>query len=160
MLLHRLVQLCWCALALCLWMFADILRHNLSTENVETIAISSPEGNICGGVLSYTAELSDSEIELLKEGKKTFKNYCASCHNKNMKDDMTGPALKGVVERWKEYPKEDLHSWIRNSQELVSKGHPRAITLIKEWNNAVMTPFPNMSDEEIEGVLLYIDGIE
>ncbi len=112
---------------------------------------------ICGVVDNIPKiKLSESEIELYKEGKTIFKNYCASCHNKNMKDDMTGPALAGVEERWEKYPKEDLYNWIRNSQKLVSEKHPRAISLVKEWNNISMTSFPNLSDEEIEGVLLFI----
>ena len=34
----------------------------------------------------------------LDKGKTLFKDNCASCHNKNMKDDMTGPALGGAKE--------------------------------------------------------------
>jgi len=151
MLIQRLVQLCWCALALCLWIFADILRQNLSTST----AVASSELAVCG-VLDYSPNLDEAEIKLYQEGKTIFKNYCASCHNKNMKDDMTGPALAGVEERWNDYPKEDLYRWIRNSQQLVSENHPRALTLVKDWNNTVMNPFPNLTDEEIEGVLLFI----
>jgi len=154
MLIHRLVQLCWCALALCLWIFADILRHNLSADN------SIASTRVACGLVNSTPKLPEENIEIYKEGKKLFKNYCASCHNKNMKDDMTGPALSGVEERWKDYPKEDLHSWIRNSQKLVSEKHPRAISLVQEWNNVVMTSFPNLSDEDIEGVLLYIEALD
>lgn len=155
MLLHRLVQLCWCALALCLWIFADILRHSLLKENKPTAAIEA----WCGTVPTIK-EVPNDMIELYGEGKTTFKNYCASCHNKNMKDDMTGPALSGVEERWADYPREDLYNWIRNSQQLASENHPRAVALVKKWNSVVMTSFPNMSDEEIEGVLLYIEAFE
>ena len=42
----------------------------------------------------------------IAEGNTLFKNNCASCHNKNMKDDLTGPALGGVEERWADYPQE------------------------------------------------------
>jgi len=157
MLLQRFVQLCWCALALCLWMFADILRHNLATTNA-TASLSASEEIVGCGTLSYSFEPTGENIELMGNGKKIFKNYCASCHNKNIKDDMTGPALGGVVERWKDYPKEDLYNWIRNSQQLVSENHPRALSLVKEWEDIVMSPFPNLSDEEIEGVLLYIEA--
>ena len=152
MLLHRLVQLCWCALALCLLMFADILRHNLS-------ATTASVGIACGVV--YTTpqiNVSEENFDLYVKGKNIFKNYCASCHNKNMKDDMTGPALSGVEERWADYPREDLYNWIRNSQQMASENHPRAVSLVKEWSPTIMTSFPNMSDEEIEGVLLYIEA--
>ncbi len=158
MLLHRLVQLCWCALVLCLWIFADILRHNLLNSNASTDIVIENSYEYQCGTIGYNFPLTEENVELLKVGKTTFKNYCASCHNKNMKDDMTGPALGGVEERWADYPREDLYSWIRNSQQLVSEKHPRAISLVKEWDNIVMSPFPNLTDEEIEGVLLYIEA--
>jgi len=154
MLLHRLVQLCWCTLALCLWIFVDIIRLNVvgqgtNSENIEKV------GGFCGTV-STKINLPSAQQEIYTEGKITFKNYCASCHNKNMKDNMTGPALLGAEERWAAYPREDLYNWIRNSQKLIDEKHPRAVKLYKEWNLSVMTSFPNMTDEEIEGVLLYI----
>ncbi len=41
----------------------------------------------------FSAVLSAApDIEV---GKNLFKNNCAACHNKSMKDDMTGPALSG-----------------------------------------------------------------
>lgn len=156
MLLHRLVQLCWCALALCLWIFVDIIRLNVinQSRNAEV----AKENNLFCGTVSPQIIVSPEKRETFKKGKTTFKNYCASCHNKNMKDDMTGPALLGVEERWADYPREDLHEWIRNSQKLVEEKHPRAVELYKEWNFSVMTSFPNMTEEEIEGVLFYISS--
>lgn len=74
-----------------------------------------------------------------------------------MKDNLTGPALGGVEARWSAFPKSDLHSWIRNSQGLIAKGHPRAVELYNANNKLVMTAFPAISDEEIESILLYID---
>ncbi|MEN0004704.1 MAG: c-type cytochrome [Bacteroidota bacterium] len=94
----------------------------------------------------------------LEAGKALFRNNCASCHNKNMKDDLTGPALGGVEERWAEYPREDLYSWIRNSQAQINEGHPRAVELWEEWKPNLMNNF-NLSDQEIENILAYIDDV-
>ncbi len=97
------------------------------------------------------------EIDAFTLGGKTlFKNNCASCHNKNMKDDLTGPALKGVEERWEAYPREDLYRWVRNSLLMVDEGHPRAVEVFKENNGDEMTAFPSLTDEEIEAILAYI----
>ncbi|MBK9272301.1 MAG: c-type cytochrome [Saprospiraceae bacterium] len=96
------------------------------------------------------------DIEL---GKTSFKNNCASCHNKNMKDALTGPALAGFVERWAAYPKEDLYKWIRNSQAMINSGHPKAKELWDQYKPTVMTAFPNLSDDEIESLTLYINGV-
>lgn len=94
----------------------------------------------------------------IEAGKTLFKNNCASCHNKNMKDDLTGPALGGLEERWADYPREDIYSWIRNSQAMVNDGHPKALELWNDWKPALMTPL-NLTDEEIENTLAYIQCI-
>ena len=92
-------------------------------------------------------------------GKILFKNNCAQCHAKNMKSDLTGPALGGVLERWADYPEEDLYKWIRNSQAMVKEGHPKALELWGDWKPTIMQAFPNLTDEEIASTLLYINGI-
>ena len=91
------------------------------------------------------------------EGKTLFRNACAQCHNKNMKSDLTGPALGGVEERWADYPQEDLYNWIRNSQAMIASGHPRATELWSEWKPTVMNPYPDYTDDQIASLLLYID---
>jgi mono/diheme cytochrome c family protein len=90
-------------------------------------------------------------------GKELFIANCASCHNKNMKDDLTGPALAGTEERWSAYPRADLYAWIRNSQALIAKGHPRAVELWNKWKPTLMNNFPGLTDEQIESIILYIN---
>ncbi len=89
-------------------------------------------------------------------GKTLFRNYCATCHAKDMKTASTGPALGGAEERWADYPREDLYGWVRNSQAMINAGHPRAVELWNEWKS-VMTAWPNLSDDDIESILVYID---
>ncbi|MEM8583602.1 MAG: c-type cytochrome [Bacteroidota bacterium] len=84
-------------------------------------------------------------------------NVCGSCHNANMVANMTGPALGGVEERWADYPREDLYAWIRNSQGLIAEGHPRAVELWNTWKPTVMSAYLSLTDDEIEGLLAYID---
>ncbi|RLD22034.1 MAG: cytochrome c class I [Bacteroidetes bacterium] len=92
-----------------------------------------------------------------EEGKTLFRNTCAACHNKNMKADLTGPALGGTEENWADYPREDLYLWIRNSQGMIADGHPKAMELWNKWKPVVMIPNPDMTDEQIESIMLYID---
>lgn len=92
-------------------------------------------------------------------GKTVFRNYCATCHAKDMKTDLTGPALGGTEERWADYPRQDLYDWIRNSQKLIGQDHPRANELWDQWKPTVMTAWPNLTDEDIESVLLYITDV-
>ncbi len=78
------------------------------------------------------------------------------CHNKNMKDDLTGPALAGIRERWK--GREDLlYQFIRNSAAVIASGDAYSVALYKTWSKTVMNSFPNFSDEDIDNLLLYVD---
>jgi mono/diheme cytochrome c family protein len=92
-------------------------------------------------------------------GRTLFRNYCATCHAKDMKTDLTGPALGGTEERWSEFPREDLYEWIRNSQASIASGQPRAVELWEEWKPTVMTAWPNLTDEDIESILLYVNDV-
>ena len=80
-------------------------------------------------VFACTVQSALFAAPTVEEGKNLFIANCASCHNKNMKDNLTGPALGGTEERWAAFPREDLYKWIRNSQALIATGHPRATEL-------------------------------
>lgn len=90
-------------------------------------------------------------------GKKLFKNYCATCHAKNMVTDMTGPALAGSQERWGDDTA--LYAWIRNSQAMIQSGHPRATELWDQWKPTIMSSFTQLTDDEIGSLLAYINGV-
>ena len=113
---------------------------------------------ILAAFLSLTVSLPFASAEVSPDiGKDLFKNYCAQCHAKNMKSNLTGPALGGVRERWES--QEDLYAWIRNSQAMIQAGHPRAVELWNQWKPTQMTAFPDLTDDEIESMLVYIDGV-
>lgn len=113
---------------------------------------------LVGMIILGTHSLIAQEADLA-EGNTLFKNYCASCHNKNMKDNLTGPALGGVEERWADYPREDLYAWVRNSQAMIADGHPRATELWNDWKPNIMNNFPALTDQQIENILAYIDDV-
>ena len=98
---------------------------------------------------------ASADKQTIDQGKALFKANCAQCHNRNMKDDLTGPALGGVRERWDS--EELLYSWIRNSQGLINSGNEYAVNLYNTWNKSIMNPFPNLTDEEIAAILDYVD---
>ncbi len=93
-----------------------------------------------------------------KSGEALFKGNCATCHNKNMKADMTGPALGGVEERW-EGREEVLYNWIRNSGQVIASGDAYAVKLFNDWNKSVMQGFPNLTNENIDDILLYVNNV-
>ena len=106
-------------------------------------------------LLSFISFSTFAQEANIDAGKTLFKNYCASCHNKDMKSDLTGPALGAVQDRWDD--EADLYEWIRNSQGMIADGHPRAVELWNAWKPTVMNSFPNLTDEDIANILAYVD---
>jgi mono/diheme cytochrome c family protein len=104
-----------------------------------------------------TTLLSLQAAPSIDAGKELFIANCASCHAKNMKTALTGPALAGVEDRWSAYPRTDLYKWIRNSQALIASGHPRATELWAQYKPVLMNNFAQITDEQIESVILYIN---
>ncbi len=95
----------------------------------------------------------------LDEGKNLFRTNCATCHAKDMKSKLTGPALGGTRERWADYDEAELYEWIRNSQAMIASGHPKAVEVWNEWKPIIMNPFPNLTDDQIANILAYVDGV-
>lgn len=148
-LFKTIINLCWLGLFVLIVFVSLALADKFSVEREEIVYA-------CGVVDEQVGGSNDAIRELVNKGKILFKVNCASCHAKDMKTKMTGPALGGVVERWEEYPKEDLFKWIRNSGKLIDEGHPRAVALKAEWKSE-MTAFTNLSDEDIAAILAYIN---
>lgn len=113
-------------------------------------------------LIDKTLAISDSTSHQpteLQIGKDLFRNNCATCHNRNMRDNLTGPALAGVKGRWNKYPKEDLYNFIRNSQNMIKNKHPRAVQVWNENEHIIMESFPNLKDEDIDAIMIHIETI-
>lgn len=100
----------------------------------------------------FTLRLAAADIAA---GKTLFINNCAQCHNKNMKDKLTGPPLVKAVEFWGGDMKR-LYSWVRNSQAMISAGDPRAVAISKEYNGALMSSFAALKDADIDNIFAYV----
>jgi len=94
--------------------------------------------------------LSISQEADIQAGKSLFNANCAACHQLNRK--AVGPALSGVTEK---YDKEWLYRWIRNGSQMIKDGDPQAVAIWEEYNRAVMTNYPQFSDEQIDNILAY-----
>ncbi len=86
----------------------------------------------------------------IQEGKALFNSNCAACHQLNRK--AVGPALRGVTEK---YDREWLYSWIKNGTQMIKDGDPQAVAIWEEYNRAVMTNYPQFSNEQIDNILAY-----
>jgi mono/diheme cytochrome c family protein len=96
---------------------------------------------------------SFSNVAKAQDGKALFSQNCASCHAIDKK--LTGPALKGVEDRWGGDRKK-LHAWIHNSQAFLKTGDTYANNLYTEYNKIAMNLFPNLSEKEIDAILDYV----
>ncbi|MBC7905057.1 MAG: c-type cytochrome [Gemmatimonadaceae bacterium] len=91
-----------------------------------------------------------------QDGKALFTENCASCHHP-IKDG-TGPALQGVTARVGD-PKK-LHAWVKNSQAVLATGDAYFNKLYVERNKAAMTPFPSLTDAEIDAIIGYAEAFK
>lgn len=90
------------------------------------------------------------------KGKQLFNQNCAACHSLTRK--MTGPALANVESRLAEeegLDKEWLSRWIKNSPAMIAEGDAYAVKTYNEYNQAAMTAFPTLSDQDIDDILAY-----
>lgn len=85
-------------------------------------------------------------------GEALFKANCAACHKLDKK--AVGPLLRGVGGK---FDRDWLHKWIKNSQALIAAGDATAVRLFEENNKMIMTPFPGLSDTDIDNILAYTD---
>ena len=85
-------------------------------------------------------------------GAALFKQKCTSCHA--LDRQVVGPALKGISGRRSE---EWLIKWVKNSQALIASGDAEAVKVFNEFNKTVMTPFPELSDDDVKNIIAYTD---
>jgi len=96
--------------------------------------------------------LSISQEADIQAGKSLFNANCAACHQLNRK--AVGPALSGVSQK---YDREWLYKWIKNGTQMIKDGDPQAVAIWEEYNRAVMTNYPQFSNEQIDNILAYTD---
>lgn len=84
------------------------------------------------------------------KGKELFNTLCAACHKLDAKS--TGPALRGVADR---HDRAWIYKWVANSSAMIKAGDPAAVKLFAENNNAVMTPFPQLSSGDIDNIMAF-----
>jgi mono/diheme cytochrome c family protein len=83
-------------------------------------------------------------------GETLFNANCAACHKLYKK--ATGPALFQVGDK---YDRDWLYAWIKNSQDMVKSGDAKANAIYNEYNGAVMTSFPQLSNADIDNIIAY-----
>jgi Cytochrome c len=94
----------------------------------------------------------DSILPVQEIGKVLYYNKCMSCHGSFRKTDGPWLSLAGFPSRWPD--KKELFAFIRNPAEII--GRSAYAKELKETYRSVMTPFPDLTDKEIQAILDYI----
>ena len=104
-----------------------------------------------GALLGFAFFLSYINIQA-QDGKALFASNCAQCHN--LYKDLTWPALIGVETRGPWGDRENLVKWVHNPGGFMATD-PYTKGLFAQYGS-IMTPFPQLSKEEIFAIFNYI----
>ncbi len=133
----------------------SLILVSVLSIGIHVKAQNAPDANAAAEQSAAGAATGASAAQAVKgdanAGGAIFKQKCTACHA--MDRTVVGPALKGVHER---HDEAWLIKWIRNSQALVAAGDPAAVKVFNEYNKTVMTPFPELSDDDVRNILAYI----
>jgi cytochrome c551/c552 len=99
-------------------------------------------------------ETTGSSEPPMPPGKKIFINNCVQCHN--VKTDKIGPKLEGSFANWNNDTAR-FFAFVRNSQEVIKAGDPRAVEVYEKWGKQLMTPMPHLTDGDMKDLLEYIN---
>lgn len=93
----------------------------------------------------------------IKAGELLFETHCSACH-KPLRP-MSGPALKGVS---KTIPggMDWIYNWVHNSSKIIASGDKYAIQLFNKWGKAQMTDFPQLTKENIDDIIAYVNNFK
>jgi len=136
---------------LMLMIFVDINKHTflISLESYGEKRFD----NICEAKkILNTFGWIDKDVNV--KGRELFMKNCAACHAWNMTVKSTGPALGGIT---KKRDQKWLYDFTRNSQQMIAEGDEEAIKIFEEYNRLVMTPYPNLTDEDLKNIYDYIE---
>jgi cytochrome c oxidase subunit 2 len=92
--------------------------------------------------------------EKVKAGMELFKGKCSACHTLDAK--LIGPALGDVSKRrthqW-------LLKWVKNNKKFrENEKDADAIKIFEEYNGSVMTAFEDLSDDQINTIIMYTEN--
>lgn len=103
----------------------------------------------------------DDEIDSVSfsKGKDLFQKNCTSCHV--MGKQLVGPDLTDIVSRLKKEQnlgKDWLLKWIHDNVSLRLSGDKYANEVFKKFNKLEMPQFLNLSNENINDILVYLEN--
>jgi len=128
---------------------------NVSKSNIE-LRMENGTNEIVGWCGTTSPYDNNSSAQ---NGKKLFKNNCATCHNKNMKSDATGPALGDTFMAW-ERDTLSYTSYLNYSYDGIEKRHLKRIVDLKKsfgYPSTFSSHDFKLSLEEVKDIISYIE---
>ena len=86
-------------------------------------------------------------------GREIFQQNCVACHAVNT--ELVGPPMAGALQRWND--KSKLYDFIRNAPKVI-KEDKYAHDLWMKYNQTTMTPFPSLTDQDIDAIFQYVES--
>ncbi len=152
----------WNYLSLLIILLLLLVVVGLFVEILITSPLTTPEDDaFCVVVDSHSQHYLAAKNDTinLDIGKEQFRNLCASCHNKNMRDDLFGPALGGVMERFNQDTL-SFASYVRNSEMCIQNVldlRPPSIVQKPEQTQKFIEEHFTLN--EATSIIMYIDLI-
>ena len=88
-----------------------------------------------------------------KTGEEIFNASCKACHTATDIKGV-GPGLGNIDDKRTD---EWIAEWVKNSTEMIASGDKDAVAIFEEYNKMPMPPFAQMSDEEIQSIVDFLD---
>ncbi|RZK09949.1 MAG: cytochrome c, partial [Flavobacterium sp.] len=104
----------------------------------------------------------DDEVQSrIRAGKDLFESSCGNCHK--IDKDFAGPSLMGITDR---LPKRWLYDFTRNPAAVWDNSASKTnnilaldnytCCMVNEWKPLLMTPFPELSDNDLENIYSFV----
>jgi len=124
-----------------------IAYPQFSDQEIDDIIAYTDDKPVATEAVAEVAQEVDPRVAV---GKKLFQTNCAACHKLDKK--LIGPALGNIADK---RDAEWLISWIKDNNALRASGDQDAIDVFNEYNGMPMTAFPQLSDEDIDAIIVY-----
>lgn len=123
-----------------------IQNPQLSDQDIIDILAYTKGEPVASKIASATKEVDPG----VARGKKVFKANCTACHKLDKK--LIGPPLFKIGDK---YEAAWLKLWIKDNAALIASGDKLAKTA-SEYSPIGMTPFPQLTDENLDDLLKYL----
>ncbi len=92
-------------------------------------------------------------------GKRLFKENCASCHSKYMKDDLTEPALEGAILRFNQDTTKFANYIHDQELYLKTSNDQRVLSIHKKFGQMKKPKYEELNMNEIKSIIAYIEVV-